>query len=290
MEKYNNSIELLNENYEVLCEVLLIETLGAFENQYNICKEIAPIILEMYKKHIQDNVIDIEISSPIKQVQVEVNKNIEKGMTCVKTNASIYYVNNDSGKVIISINVPQSYYMHKNDDYILKEIMNCLSHEFMHANVFMQRMTNNADVPDELENYDIYLDIIHKESEDSLIYRYAYGMYSTYYQEMNAIVSQTSQQLKNQLGDVAHASNDEIRNALKKTEPYQIYTRNAYDLGAFLKDSQEFSDIWDYLLEELDRYGISITSKELERNVKKIINCSNEALKKIMKNAMYFLM
>lgn len=281
--------DILNEEYENICTLILNESLGAFENQYAVCKEIAPIILDMYKKHIPSNVIPIEIESPIKEVHINVNQNIPQGTMIMHTQGEINRINNDLGIIGINIFIPQGFYMHKNDEFILKEIENCIAHEFMHGNIFLKRLDNNQDVFDTSQDYETYLTIIRETDNNSFLYKYAYGMYSTYYQEMQAIISQTSVQIRNIIGK-PNATNEEVKEALKQTEAYQIFTQNAYDLGAFLEKSKDNGVVWEYLIEELSKYGIKIDMKTLEKNIKRIINRSNVAIFKIMRNAMHYLM
>ena len=285
---YKNG-EKLNEEYENICTLILNESLGAFENQYSICKEIAPIILDMYKTHNASNVVKLEIKCPIKEVHINVNKDIPKGTMIMYTYGNINRINNELGIIGVNIFIPQSFAITKDDEFILKEIENCIAHEFMHGNIFLKRLDNNLEVLDAPQEYETYLTIIRETDNNSILYKYAYGMYSTYYQEMQAIISQSSVQLRNILNK-PNASNDEIKEALKQTEAYQIYTQNAYDLGAYLESTKDDDIIWEYLSNELLKYGININTKTLEKNIKKIINRSNVAIFKIMKNAMHYLM
>lgn len=175
-------------------------------------------------------------------------------------------------------------------DNLIKQIINAIAHELMHSNVIQQKLHNNIDIDDifdipEYYNYIIYM--MGQANEDTILYWYSRALYVTYYQEVNAIVSQTHVQIFNQLGYGKQNSNDNIRKALIKTEPYITYNTILNDIIPTIKNMSD-EEIYNNISKHYDMvFGINDISVDfIKKSLNKIENISKKALHNICRNAM----
>lgn len=262
---------------------LLDESLGAFNEQYKIAEYISDIAFDMLLKNINKNVVDIEDDSIIKQVDITLNLHaISIGIKAQLENID------DNGKAFILITFPENIQFNKSKDYIIGQLTSIISHELMHANVILNRFNNNEEINDMPSYYPNVLAIIQNEDENSDIYAIGYGLYSTYYQEVQAFVSQTSSDIRKLYGGKLTYTSDEIKEGLKHSDAYMVYSNNIHGK---LNNILEYSDecIEDTILPYLERYELTFTAKELRKEIKKIINVSKKAIHNIYRNAMLLM-
>ena len=127
-----------------------------------------------------------------------------------------------------------------------------------------------------------------KLSDDSsphLFYKFSYALYATYYQEVNAIVSQTSTQLYNILGYSCNHNNEIIKNAIKNTEPYIIYNMILNEVVPCIENMTDLL-IGNLIIKPLKQFNINLTINDIKKKTKYIKLISEKALHNILRNAM----
>lgn len=276
--KKNMYIEKLNSTYNGSDEII-VESLGAFDKQYELSNNLSIIAYDMFCNHIEKNVINVEeYNLWLKTIILNVYAN-----NGIITNFSAKILNIGTDSVEIEINIPSNVHLKLNPDKSKKMIKNCIVHELMHDNIFLKRYNNNVKNYDDTPNdYATYIEIMQNENPDSIFYKIGLALYSTFYQEMQAIVSQTSSDLSSLLYQQDSLTNADIRNYIKQTDGYnryQIILNNLVNVIENTSDN-EIKNISSILYK---RYGLNINIK---KEAKKWKYKSEQALKNIMRNAM----
>ena len=135
--------------------------------------------------------------------------------------------------------------------------------------------------------YDTAVYMMNELDENTIAYWYARGLYVTYYHEMNAIISQTHVQMFNQIGYGKPHTNDEIKKALVKTEPYNIYSTLLYDIIPTIKnmsDDEIINNIVNVFNDIIKNNGITVNF--IKQSLKKMENNAKLALHNVCRNAM----
>lgn len=271
------------EQYNILSNKLLNEKLGSFEYQYELSLELSHIIYDMYEK----NIYNFSYNTNNELIGI-ININLNTNGLFVNISARFEGINEKNETVLI-INISKNF-KNLNKDIFIKQITNAVSHELMHSNVIQQKLKNNINIDDILDipeyyNYIIYM--MGQSDEDSILYWYSRALYVTYYQEVNAIVSQTHVQIFNQLGYGKQNTNDDIRKTLIKTEPYITYSTILNDIIPTIKKMTD-KEIYDNISKHYETIlGINDISVDfIKKSLNKIENISKKALHNICRNAM----
>lgn len=195
---------------------------------------------------------------------------------------------NENKESILKINISKNI-KKDNKDVFIKQIINAVAHELMHSNVIQQKL-NNVDIDEVINIPEYYNSVIHmmeKSDENTILYWYSRALYVTYYQEVNAIVPQTHIQIFNQLGYAKQNSNDDIRKALVKTEPYITYNTILNDIIPTIRnilDEEIYNNISKYYETMLGVNDINVNF--IKKSLNKIEKVSKIALHNIFRNAM----
>lgn len=261
---------------------LIEESLSAFNNQYRISEILANICYEMSLKQKTKNFVDIKgdfKDCTIKGVFLELVYN-------KYTNYFAQFSNIDSdGNVYLKVYFPYSDILNKEKEVVIRKIKNCVSHELMHGNIFLNRLNNKKDLNDFYIDYEKWSMIRQNEDENTILYKFAYAIYATYYQEVQAFVSQATTQFE-VLYNKNDLTNNEIRNGLKRCESYQIYS-NILNNTIPLFEKLLNEDKIDYLLIPLkDKYDIDVDEEFVKKSLIKFKNSSEKALRNILRNIM----
>ena len=202
-------------------EHFLNESLGAFEEQYELSKEIADIVYELS----QDKAISYQYKTSYNKVfeTINITNNYNVGSNTIRGQISGLDV--EEKKIYIDFFIDEN--LIKSKIRFKTLLINCIAHELMHGNIFFNRYQNNVEINDAPIYYDVIVRLI-GEYEDDILGEFARGLYITYYHEMNALISQTNIQLYAILGYGKEHNNQEIKNALKKTEIYYVYNTLLY--------------------------------------------------------------
>lgn len=258
-------------------EKLITESLGAFQDQYALSKEISDLAYYMFMKNIKKNIYNPLNNKEIKVIDLTVLVNPIHIL-----HATIIGVNGEDGKVIIELHIPEAYRM-ANKDKVINAISNVVVHELMHGNVYIKRINNKVDnVVDTPFYYDKLIYILRSVSEKHICRKFAYALYSTYYQEVNAMVSQANIQLSNIIG-YGTKTNDEIKNNLPKIEAYQIYNEIVKDTIPKI-NSMTNEEIENNIVNIFKQFNIQISVKFVRDMCKKMNKIATEAIKNIIRN------
>lgn len=256
----------------------LNESLGMFNKQYDIAEQLSLGVLEMIKNNEVNHSFKINSESFIKYVDILIEKNI------LKTSANIFGLNDETGtlKILISLN--------KNDlkdiEYLKSVLKDILTHELMHGNIFYNRNLNNEEINDMPDYYEVCQKVF-RNNISGVYYDFSYALYSIYYQEMLSIISQTSVQLENYFKENNIIFNKEnFKKAILKTDSYLIYFRNIYEIVPMIKFVMEHD--LTHFINRLNEIGFNFTKEKVYKYLDLIIKRSEEAIKYIDKNAMFF--
>lgn len=268
--------ELLNES---LCVKLLTEKWGAFEGQYELAKEIGQVVYDMLM-HSKKNIIYYTHHEYIKIVEI----NVDKSHFYFQPHGNIYGLNSEEGKLMININIPTSYIM-QDKEFVLERLIDVVTHELMHGEIFLKKVEHNATrLEDAPSYYPLLMNIMRRQEEDSILYKFARGLYVTYYHESQSMVSQTYNQLINILGDKTY-TNSNIKDALKNIEVYDIFNKIIHDLVPFL-EGQSDDFLINELIQPLKVYGINFSLNDIKNRIKEMKFIADHTLRDIMRNAM----
>ena len=260
---------------------ILYEALGVFNGQYQIAELIGCVVFDMLINDISSQTITNIDNECINNVEIELDTNT----IMPNISGSIIKLNPTTKTIGIRISMPQSL-KGKNSSITQKRIQNVIVHELMHGNVFLKRFDNDAEIEDAPEYYNVILYMMGVADANSIIYKFCYALYATYYQEVNAIISPTNIQMYNILGYGKDNSNDEIKNAIRKTEPYLIYSTILYDTIPILENLSD-EDIETFIISELKKLDIdNFTVDFIRKKIKHIKLIAMKALRNVFRNAM----
>lgn len=256
---------------------VLIESFGAFPNQYKIAEICAERFEQMLNNGVTEDSVAIN-ESIIKKVNLKISP--EKHIVGQLAGAVF-----KDGVLFVEIGSNAIYKFNKD------KIAYVIAHELMHGNVFLNRFKNLEDktkTDDQPDEYEVLITILRNE-DDNMAYKYAYALYSTYYQEVNAIVSQTCLCME---VDYRERGLDKIT-----PQTFQILLRRSKPWEVFLDNIKECCDILDLysnrmiqaeIVDVFKRYGLNTTIEDVRSRIKKVRAISNEALNKCIKNATFF--
>lgn len=256
---------------------IISESLGAFEEQYKLAKDLSNAVIDMVK----NNTNNIRYQTENKTIKIA-NIHIEYNELPI-FNANIDRVNSTEDSININVLIPYSHIMIDRDK-LIGELTNVITHELMHWNVYLKRLKNNINnVIDTPNYYSSLIKIIRNTEPSSIAHQFAYALYATYYQEVNAIVSQTNVQICNIIGH-GKKTNDDIKFALPQTESFQIYDNIINNVIPMINNLNN-DDIQENIIDIFNYYDINFSIDDVRNHNKEILNISKIAIKKIIKNA-----
>lgn len=261
-------------NFSELIDSLINESLGAFEKQYELTKEIASFAYSLLMNNKEKG--DFEVNNEIVQkIEVELDLKVIWGCS-----ASLIGVGD--GFLSIKICMPDSYRMLSREKF-MNAVSDPISHELMHYNVIIKRYKNDV-IPDERPSYyDKLINIIRNENyNNSIVYEFAYGLYSTYYQEIAAMVSQTLVQFKNFLmGKEKNHIN--ANSALKQCNSFIVYNNIINHLVPTINSMSE-EEIYNEICIIFNENNIECNPKWVRKQTKKMYGAAKYAIHNIIRN------
>lgn len=279
MKRYFTPKKKVTENIQ--SRRLIDEALGSFDGQYHLADLISQVAYDMFIDNVHNQTIENIDNESIKQVFIELDTNT----LLPQIKGTIVSLNLEEKKIGLKLMISPKL-KKVNSAIVKKRIKNVITHELMHGKIFLSRLENDVELEDAPDYYNAIIYLMGVSNEDSLLYKFCYALYATYYQEVNAIVSQTNIQMYNILGYGKEHSNDEIKLAIMKTEPYQIYSMILHDIIPTLEntdDERVKSEIVDKI-NELDVCKLNIGF--VKESIKRIKLVAMKALRNIFKNAM----
>ena len=277
--KKNIDIISFKHNRRNINDNIILEALGSFNNQHNLAIELANVVYNNYLK----NILNFEYLTTNDDI-FKVKFIIDDTSMLNRFNASIIALNNIEKSITIKIYL-SSQIKKQDSRYIINQLTSSITHELMHGNVFLKRLNNNVEISDEPIYYPNIISVIQTVKPDTILYKFSYALYATYYQEVNAIVSQTSTQLYNILGYGCNYDNEIIKNAIKKTESYIIYNMILNEVVPCVENMTD-SLIENLIIKPLKQFNINLTINDIKKKTKYIKLISEKALHNILRNAM----
>ena len=258
---------------------LISESLGAFEQQYEISNNVASLAYKLLMNKESEGEITIE-NNIVKKIHLTIYLKTIWGVS-----ASLTEISDDC--MFLTINLPKNYIMLPREKFI-NALTDPISHELMHCNVFVKRYENNVIPDDRPSYYNDVISIIGDEScQDDIVYDFAYALYSTYYQEVAAMVSQSSRQFKNFLmGNELNNRNANI--ALKQCNSYMIYN-NIINYTVPTISNMSDDEINNRIVKYFNGVGIDCDVNWVRKQLEKIHNVAKDALHNIIRNVSYDL-
>ena len=270
----------------------LNEALGSFNNQYDISKQLANTVLMMKQNRMTScltNVLVDNIKIPV-LIVLFTNEG-----TYNKANLDLVGDKQTGQIEELKINVFISPFEYRNDnqEWLLNDIKEKISHELMHGNIFLKRNVSNEKLNDMPEYYNGCIEII-QNSHNSFLRDIAYALYTTYYQEAQAIVSSTYGQLESLIGQnninyLKSIDYDAKLSIFKKylieTMAYQTYYYIINDTCKIIDEmSEQELKYWE---EDLRRKKV-VLKDGLKAAMGKVKNVADGALKDVTRNGALF--
>jgi hypothetical protein len=270
---------VLKEDVSGYGEMILSEALGSFEHQKDITKMVLKRLEEYWTYSSKENiVVDVSMlkDSLIKRIIVDYK------CTYDLTNASLMNINSD-GDAFLEINVnKQSKGI--NEKEFSQNLYPYVAHELMHANVLLQRYFKgqSLNIPDYYgKSLVMYRNLINTRP---IYAEFAFMLYSTYYNERNAFISQVSYEIENKLKLInGTITTETVKSLIKNTNAYKNYSNNIKVADTILNKftNEDLSG----LEKELKSYGINLFPHSIQDVCKWGKEVSKTAIWKIFRNA-----
>lgn len=267
------------------------ELLGSFSNQNKVVKEISDLFLEMFK----NNVTEKEVITNIDGDTIKINlKLVNGGLLNSSADIMPYGEKMNDGTIVLDKFVI-TLYLSQNITDIEKEIPSIISHELGHGNIFYKRIINNQDI--NVANwYSQIQQILRNDTVSENVRLYAYAIYAIYYQEKQAIISSTFEQvmeffpnnrmefIRNKIEKMSEKDGYNYllklyKEAIVKTEAYRTFYTIIDRLSKMSdKNKAEINNIFKI-------NGINIG---VDKELKKILLLAKNALKDVSRNGTLF--
>lgn len=271
----------ITENIKKYGEQSILESLGSFPKQRQMSDKITEKLFDkVYGIHQDTFFVGLEEFGDPNIKIAEITWERGNG----QTEAFLKNLTKD-GKIMIQVNISSFDLRGISKEMFFEKISYIIAHELMHSNIYYKRLANGQDIHDTPKFYNNAI-VMYRNCDDLLFKYFAYAMYNTFYQERQAMISQTETLIFNQLNreDVKGNKNINkiISNLVKKSDAYEIYSFNI-KVCRELKDNTERKE---NLKKELEKYFIKIYN--IDKLIDKIDSLSKEAINRIYKNSMLY--
>lgn len=270
-KKYNRKLKhFINEAY------------GCFDRQNEFAYTIAKEVYQLYFEGYSEGTIKCDWCEDVKSAYVRIKKNLLN-----VSSASINAIDPETKKVTIYVllgNYITSEKATKQD--FIHEITSVISHELMHGNIFFKRNEKKLDIEDTPEEYEKIVTVMRNADGDSLLYMFARALYSTYYQEENALISQVPSEIHKLSKGKINRNN--VFKIMKETDPYITFFNSYSVLCPYLNKLSD-KDLIFQLVEPLSEFDINVDVQWIRKKIKFIYHHSKHALDKILRVSMMCL-
>ena len=285
-EKHN--IIPLKEDALSADKSLLFEKAHAFNSQYlwaRKCAEIAYNMLIEGKKTAKI-LFNNSADKDIKGVYLTVSNNSILPTTATFTDFD------SAGFIYVTISANEKILAHRKN-LVISKIYEKITHEFSHGNVFWNRSINAQAFEDADMLYAIATKVITDENIDgkNIFYRFCYACYAPYYQEVQALVSQTFTSLlhiaENRGVKKEDIDNKKFLELLAKTNTYYAYS-SSLEMCKLLESSNGIP-LKNKIIQEFEKRAYNMPMPSLNKKIKEIYEISNKALRLAYNNAYQWL-
>lgn len=254
----------------------LIERAHIFNKQYVWAKVCAEVAYDMILKKVPQKTLKFKKTADedVKGVILNVNSH-----NLLKTSGVITGLE-DNGFVKIDINA-NSKITEKDKESAICEIQSAIVHELGHGNIYWKRYLNQQNINDIPDEYLFWRDVISSNdiNPESALYKFCFACYSTYYQEVQAFISQTYGEILKIMQDFhipkSKVTKRKFIGLIVKTEVYSIYHQNIEFCNQLEEDDNLLLDLYS----SLGVRGYDYTSAILLKKIKKIKEISQDALR-----------
>lgn len=163
-----------------------------------------------------------------------------------------------------------------------------ISHELMHGNIYLSPKHYETSLKMELDTPDYYDDLIKTlDNVDGIAYNFAYGLYSIFYQEAQAIISQTATEIRGSINkrEIDTITKKEFIDLIRQCKSYNIFKLNISDCCDII-DTMSDKEIQCLIVYPFKNNKININISFVKKMNRRIREVSNEALRKCINNAM----
>ena len=284
-KKTKNVIKLNEVQLRNIIRDILYEELGSFTNQYPTSCLIAKIVKKKAEglkpeqiKKIKDNAF-IEIKQKVNTENFDI---VRIRLVQYQPLGVFLGLNMEQRAVIIQISYANALNMSQDD------LANVIHHELMHGNTNINIVKNVGE--EKFGNAPIYynnlISIFHGEQGNSLVYNFAHALYSTHYDETNALVSQVYSSIMSEFNKSGkeQITEEEFIDLYRNTNSYQEFKLALTDTIPEIESMSNMS-IEREIIKPFKCYGINFTVPQVKKYCKQIRKISNEALKDCGRNA-----
>lgn len=287
--KYDTFNDLIKETKhnglnETICESIIDKELHSFNGQYKLSEELETVVYYMIQNNIKEYDYRIRLNNDLIS-NVKLVLSVWEG-SALRGEIKNYEIDNHS--CLIEVHLTRQQCNDVRNGYIINNLKSVLAHELMHFNEMSKRKSNDVDdyigVP---MYYESLKNILNNYVFDSVEYEFAEALYLTSFQEINAFVSQTFQEIKELMyvNDIEKPTNEQIKDYIMNSEPYARYNNiltNYIPKFKCMNDSEIKKIVLAF------RYnGFSECRKKfIVDSIRNIENITKKALRKIAKNAM----
>lgn len=173
---------------------------------------------------------------------------------------------------------------------VIYRVWTSLVHELAHCNIFWKRSINRQPFKEAGELYAIATKVItdNTSSENNiLLYDFCYACYSTYYQEIQALISEGFSSLlsyaKTQGVKKEDITKEQFLDFLTHTKPYIAFHANLKLCKTL--NGKNSTRLKEKIIKDLDELGYHFSEFSLNKKIKEIEELSSDALKLAYNNA-----
>lgn len=282
-----NHIGYSYPDYKLKKSICLLEGIDEechiFDGQYEWASKIVDEVIQ----HIMMKEYNFIVAAKYGVFQtVDVTINIIEGDEC---HGNIYRINDDEGKIWIKLFIGEFSFKGKNYQQIKNKLLIPIVHELMHGNIFLSRMASNSIDDDKVDETPDYYENLIKAMNNTVpgsdSYIFSRALYLSYYQEMQAMISQVWAEIKNQFGNkTGNLTKSDFKYALLHVDVYKDVSDSIWICRRMMEEY--YTRI--HVFEELQKYGIEFDGRRNFSIIKKILNKLIKMKKKLINTAYFY--
>ena len=263
---------------------IIDESLHVFNDQYEVAGLLADLTINALKYNKDTFTVNVEkYNLPIKEVCIVIHKeNLSPTLSGALTKVTSF------GGITIEINTIPNILVMYDEKTAYNEFKNAIAHELEHAFTTLSEYKNTGTVNDYSLLYNAVTEIMFNPTPPDDVYFFSYATYNVFGHEFNAFVSQCYGEVYDYLKKLDKVENQDIREALKKSETYRTFFINLRKLNMILdydkKKKNNFIKSFNersngiYPIQDIDELD-TLLDISLDRNKMAVRNCHSVAMK-----------
>lgn len=267
---------------------LIIEELGAFKEQYEI-SDFVTNSLQCAIDRWENTSVRVHVGKEVlNDIVVDIVVRPSSGTIVGEPMAEIYRFDEIEKTCSIRLYLPASF---KRFDWstVYLSVNHVIAHELMHYFIFTRRAIKGLTAEDLTEDYPYWIDVLRNDKTSELTYMFVYGLYSTRYQEVNAIVSQSSRSVSAYLkANHNEPTTENISTALSRNSLYASFVGTMRFAKRYMKATEVKRSIADEL-RALSNGFLDYDDKMMNDMLLGLYSISKHAISKIHKNMAWLI-